>query len=192
MPEIPNQTNVLIFHGTGGHPLENWFPWLKQELEKEGPKVFVPAFPHPKDHPLPDWLSVLKDYEKFINDQSILIGHSLGGLFLLRVLERLDHPVKASFFVSAPVGVKPIRFYDSDFAFSGFDFNWEKIKQNAGKVTVYHSDNDPYVSLGNGEELAKQLGTNLTFIPNAGHLNTESGYTEFDLLLRDVNKILQS
>lgn len=190
MSENPNQTNVLIFHGTGGNPEGNWFSWLKTELERQKANVFVPSFPHPKDHPLPDWLKVLKDYKQYINEQTILIGHSLGGLFLLRVLESLNHPVRASFFVSAPVGVKPIRYYDSDFAFSGFNFNWEKIRQNAGKATVYHSDNDPYVSLGNGEELAKKLGVNLTFIPQAGHLNAESGFTKFDQIFTDVNKVL--
>lgn len=60
----------------------------------------------------------------------------------------------------------------------------------ANHFKVYQSDNDPYVSLGNGKELAKQLGVDLTFIPNVGHLNAESGYTKFDLLLADINKIL--
>lgn len=192
MSEVTKQRNIFIFHGTGGHPLENWFPWLKEELEHEGQKVYVPQFPHPKDHPLLDWLEVLKPYEKLIDEDSLLIGHSLGGLFLLRVLEKLSSPVRAAFFAAAPVGVKPIRYYDSDYKFSGFDFKWDQIKPKAQDFKVYHSDNDPYVSLANGEELAKQLGVELTFIPKAGHLNAESGYTKFDLLLKDINKILKS
>lgn len=184
-------TNVLIFHGTGGDPLENWFPWLKGELEKKGCRVFVPQFPHPKDHPLSDWLNVFKDYEKYINEDTILIGHSLGGIFLLRVLEKLTKPIKAAFFVATPIGIGSIRYFMSDFKFSGFDFNFGKIGEMAKYFTVYHSDNDPYVSLENGEELAKKLGIKLTFIPNAGHLNTEAGYTKFDLLLKDINQILK-
>lgn len=88
-----------------------------------------------------------------------------------------------------PVGVKPILYFDSDEKFSGFKFNWENIRGGAKNFAVYHSDNDPYVSLGNGKELAKQLGVGLTFIPNAGHLNAESGYTKFDQLLEDIKKI---
>ncbi|GAG44616.1 unnamed protein product, partial [marine sediment metagenome] len=33
---------TLIIHGTYGHPKENWFPWLKEELEILGEKVYVP------------------------------------------------------------------------------------------------------------------------------------------------------
>ncbi len=184
------QRNVLIFHGTGGSPEGNWFPWLKKELESCNCRVFVPTFPHPKDHSLANWLEGLEKYEKFIDEDTILVGHSLGGLFLLRVLERLEKPAHAAFFVAAPIGIKPIKYYESDYAFSGFSFDWNKIKGNARHFSVYHSDNDPYVSLGNGEELAKKLGVKLTFIPNAGHLNAESGYMKFPLLLGDIKSVV--
>lgn len=183
--------NFLIFHGTGGNPQGNWFLWLKKELEKKGCRVFVPQFPDPREgNKLEDWLKVLKDYEKYINSQTILISHSLGGLFLLRVLERLQKPVFAAFLVAAPIGVKPIFYYDSDEKFCGFEFNWDKIRSGAKHFKVYHSDSDPYISLGNGQKLAKELGIDLTFIPSAGHLNAESGYTKFNQLLEDIKKIL--
>ena len=182
--------NVLIFHGTGGYPKENWFPYLKKGLEKEGCRVFVPQFPHPKNHTLADWLKALKKYDKYINKDSILIGHSLGGLFLLRVLEGLPKYVAAAFLVAAPIGLKTIKYYVSDEKFSGFEFDWENIRKKAKHFSVYHSDNDPYVSKRNGEVLARELGVELTLIPNAGHFNTESGYTKFDQLLEDVRKVL--
>lgn len=37
--------NVFIFHGTEGYPEENWFPWMKRELEQNGCSAFVPQFP---------------------------------------------------------------------------------------------------------------------------------------------------
>lgn len=185
-------SEILIFHGTGGNPEENWFPWLKNELQKTGNQVYVPKFPDPReDNHLEDWLKVLEEYKEHIKEQSILVGHSLGGLFLLRVLERLEKPVKGAFFVAAPIGVKPILYYESDEKFSGFEFDWEKIKKGALNFAVYHSDNDPYVSLGNGEELASHLGIKLKFIPQAGHINSESGFTKFDPILEDISKILK-
>ena len=184
--------NILIFHGTEGYPEENWFPWLKQKLEKEGYKVIVPQFPSLQivQAKISEWFDVLKDYEQYINEDTILISHSLGGIFTLRLLEKLEHSVKAGIFVGTPVGVRPILNYDRDSSFSGFDFDWNNIINKAKHFLVFQSDDDPYVCLGNGEHLAKQLNAELNFVPNAGHFNKRAGYTKFDLLLEKLKPIL--
>ncbi len=188
------KTTVFIFHGTEGHPQENWFPWLKQNLEEQNCNVIVPQFPTPPVVPakVSEWFDVLKNYEKFIDENTVIVGHSLGGVFTLRVLETLKQPIKAAVFVGAPVGVRPILNYDRDSSFSGFGFNWPVIKNNATQFAVYQSDDDPYVDLGNGKELAKQLGVELIFIPHAGHFNARAGYTKFEALLERVSNILKS
>jgi len=182
--------NALIFHGTEGHPQENWFQWLKQELEKKGYTVTVPQFPSPPvvAAKIDEWFEVLKEHEDEINEDTLLIGHSLGGVFNLRVLEKLKQPVHTAAFVGAPIGVRPILNYDRDVAFSGFDFDWDTIKKNAQNFIVFQSDDDPYVGLGNGQELAKHLGVELSFVPNAGHFNTKAGYTKFPQLLEELIK----
>jgi uncharacterized protein len=191
MEKTQIQRNVFIFHGTAGNPKENWFPWLKQELEKRNCKVFVPQFPTPVGESLESWLKVLDEYKKFINRDTIFVGHSKGGLFLLRVLERLEHPVYAAFFVSAAIGIKPYQFYDINYKFAhGYDFDWDRIKSNSKYFTDYHSDNDPYTCLENGKQISKHLGIDLTFIPGAGHFNTKSGYIKFEKLLTDLERIL--
>jgi len=184
--------NAFIFHGTEGYPEENWFPWLKEKLEKQGYTVFVPQFPSPPKIPakITEWFDVFKDYKQYIGKDTILIGHSLGGIFALRILEKLKSPVKAAFFVGTPIGVRPILNYDRDNSFSGFSFEWKSITDKARYFEVFQSDTDPYVSLGNGEELAKKLGVKLNFVPNAGHFNSKAGYTKFDLLLEKLKPII--
>jgi hypothetical protein len=184
--------NIFIFHGTEGYPEENWFPWLKERLEALGHQVFVPQFPSPPIVPvkISEWFEVLKGYEQYINEDTIFVGHSLGGVFTLRILEKLDHPVRAALFIGTPVGVQPITYYDRDVSFSGFSFNWPSIKSRAKNFVAFQSDNDPYVSLGNGEQLAKELGIELSFIPNAGHFNQKAGYIQFDELLKKIEPLL--
>lgn len=178
------ERTAFIFHGTEGYPEENWFPWMKDELEVKGFQVFVPQFPSPPVVPakIDEWFAVFNDYRQHVDESTILIGHSLGGVFTLRILEQLDTPVRAACFVGTPVGVKPITFYDRDVAFSGFDFDWDTIKHNAKDFVVFQSDDDPYVSLGNGQELASRLGVELSFVPNAGHFNAKAGYLTLELL----------
>ena len=184
-------TNIFIFHGTGGYPEENWFPWLKEELEKFNCKVVVPKFPTPENQSLRNWLDILKDYNKFYNKGAILVGHSLGGAFLLRVLEQSNIEIKASFIVAAPIGISPIKNYESDRLFLGnFNFDWKKIRSNCRNFFVFHSDNDQFVSLGNGKELAKKLNADLIVIPNSGHFNKSAGYTKFNVLLEKIKKEL--
>jgi len=175
--------NVIIIHGTEGYPEENWFPWLKIELEKIGYKVSVPGFPSPPIIPakISEWWKVINNYT--IDESTAIIGHSLGGVFTLRILEKLDKPIASAFFIGTPIGEKPIANYDRDVAFSGFEFDWNKIISSAKHFEVFQSDNDPYVGLENGRTLAEKLGVKLNFIPNAGHFDTQAGYTKFEELL---------
>jgi len=64
------------------------------------------------------------------------------------------------------------------------------IKQQADNFIVFHSNNDPYVSLANGEKLADNLDVLLNFVPNAGHFNQKAGYTKFELLLEKLKPLL--
>jgi predicted alpha/beta hydrolase family esterase len=182
--------NAFIFHGTNGYPEENWFPWLKEKLGKLNCTVFVPRFPTPENQTLENWFKVFEKYKNNFNSETILIGHSLGGAFLLRVLEKTEFKIKAAIIVSAPVGIKPIKNWEGDQPFIGKPFNLKKIKNSCQKFFVFHSDNDPYVGIGNGKETAKKLGAKLIFVPNAGHFNKAAGYTKFELLLEKIKKEL--
>lgn len=185
--------NVFIFHGTEGYPEKNWFPWMKKEIEQNGCRVFVPQFPSPPVVPakIAEWFDILKNYEQDIDENAIIIGHSLGGKFLLRILEKLKHPIKDAFFVGTPIGVPPIANNERDNAFTDNNFDLETIKKKAQHFVVFQSDNDPYVGLDNGKELAKNLGVELSFVPNAGHFNATAGYLKFEALRDKVLEILK-
>ncbi len=178
----------VIIHGTHGHSEENWFPWLKNKLESNNQyQVYIPNFPTPENQNLESWLNVLKsDFFKF-DSNTILVGHSLGASFILSFLEKRNLPIKATFLVSGFIG--PIgneKFDDLNKDFTEKEFNWEKIKNNAGKIFLYHSDNDPYVPIEKAFELAKYLSVDPIIINSAGHFNLRAGYDRFEELYNDI------
>ena len=177
---------ALIIHGTGGHPKENWFPWLKCELEKLGYTVNVPQFPTPENQTPESWFKVLARYKKDFTPNTLLIGHSLGGAFVLRILEHYPEIIKAVFLVGTPIGVRPITNWGGDQPFIENSFGWELIKSHAKRFVVFHSDDDPWVGIGNGIELAGHLDAEFIRLTSAGHFNAKAGYLKFDLLLKKI------
>ncbi|MFH1450418.1 MAG: alpha/beta fold hydrolase, partial [archaeon] len=181
---------AIIIHGTGGYPEENWFPWLKEQMKPHGYEVIIPQFPTPENQNPETWFEVFRDYEKYLNNDTILIGHSCGGAFLLRVLEKISVRIKASVFVAASAGVKPIKYYEIDRPFVEKPFDWEKISSSSDYFFVFHSEDDPLICIKNGEKIVQKLGVNLIRLKNAGHFNAKAGYTKFDLLLNKLKLIL--
>lgn len=183
--------NVIIIHGAYGHPEENWFPWLKKELEKEGHNVFAPELPTPKGQFLGNWKMNFHEYRQYIDENTVFVGHSLGPAFILSLLEKIDKTIKACFFVAPFTGLlyRP-ELDNKNKTFTQKQFNWKKIQQSCRMFYVYASDNDPYVPFRKSKNLAKKLGRNTRMfkVKKAGHFNTESGYTHFKKLLDDILK----
>jgi predicted alpha/beta hydrolase family esterase len=180
--------NVIIIHGAYGNPDENWFPWLKEELKKLGHSVFVPGFPTPENQNLQNWLNVFKNYEKYVDENSILVGHSLGPALILHILEKKK--AKAAFFVAGFLGNLGNDDFDTINSTFFKNFDWESIRQNCKKFTVFHSDNDPYVPITKAKKLAASLGTEVIEVKNAGHFNKKAGYNKFEILLEKIKELL--
>ena len=69
--------------------------------------------------------------------------------------------------------------YDSVNKSMYFD-NLEDVKQYADEIICFYSDNDPYVKYEVEKEFADKIATEQVLIPNAGHINSESGYDTFE------------
>ncbi|MBU0460726.1 MAG: alpha/beta hydrolase [Nanoarchaeota archaeon] len=171
----------IIIHGAYGNPEENWFPWLKEKLEEQGHEVFIPKFPTPENQTLEEWMKVFSAYE--VDEKTILIGHSLGVPFILSLLEKFK--AKSCFLVAGFCTLPENQFKEGMRTFEK-DFDYQKIKDNCRKFYIYHSDNDPYVPLEKGKDLAERLGAKFSLVKDAGHLNEKAGYLQFYKLLADI------
>ncbi|MBI2655878.1 serine hydrolase family protein [Candidatus Woesearchaeota archaeon] len=184
--------NFFIIHGIYGHPEENWFPWLKEELEQKGYEVIVPKFPTPVGQSLESWLKIIKKYEDKINADTVMIGHSLGANFILNYLEQSDREIKAAFLVAGWHRPLENEFKELNKSFDDKKFNWSRIIENCGHFFVIGSDNDEYISIETTRQLAVLLDAELHIIKNGGHLNKKAGFEKFPQLLELINKSINS
>ena len=178
---------AFIIHGTMGYPKENWFPWLKKMLEKEGYEVILPKFPTPENQSLESWMGVFENYLHELDEETIIIGHSLGCPFILSILEKIDKPVKAAFLVAPfyqPIGIP--KFDPLNQTFLEKEFDWKKIKENCKSFILFYSDKDPYINPDQPDELQEKLNAKLIYIEDAGHFNSESGYDTFPELFEKI------
>lgn len=178
--------NFIIIHGVYADPEANWFPWLKTELEKRGFGVIVPKFPTPLDQSLESWNRVFLNYEDKISEETVLIGHSLGAAFILNYLEKTGKKVKAVILVAGFHKLLGSKYDEINKTFIGKDFDWGKIKSSCNNFFVFASDNDEYIPVEVGEELAKNLSAEFNIVRGGGHLNKKDGYDTFPLLLETI------
>jgi predicted alpha/beta hydrolase family esterase len=182
---------IVIIHGTGGHPARNWYPWLQDKVQSLGYEAIVPAFPTPAGQSLESWKKVFAQEVGPLSGNLILVGHSIGVGFILNLLEDSSVPVAESYLVAGFVGKLGLPEYDVlNQSFVCREFNWPVIRKNLGRACLMHSDNDPYVPWSKAEELAKKLEIEITLLPGAGHINYESGHTEFPLILEKLKSAL--
>ncbi len=176
--------NAVILHGTLNNSHDNWFPWLKKELENRGYEVFLPDLPG-ADKPRIDRYNefLLKNWE--YNGKTIMIGHSSGAVAILGLLQDLPEGVviKKAILVAA---FKDDLDWDPTRELFLRPFDFEKIKQHCQEFVLIASDNDAYVSLEHGEYFKKNLGTELIVLKGQGHFSIESAgkkYRQFPFLL---------
>ena len=178
--------NFIFIHGTGGNPDEWFFPWLRKELEKRKHKVYAPFFPTPTGQTLENWMKEFEPYRKHVNKETVFVGRSIGSVFILRLLEKTKIPVKGAFLVAGFCSKLGLQEFEPLIeTFIEKPLNWKKIRSNCGCFFVYHSDNDPIVSLQKGEELAEHLGVDVTLVRGAKHF----WLTKLPKLLDDIKRI---
>mgnify|MGYP000866173469 CR=1 FL=1 len=185
---------AVILHGTGGSPDENWFPWLKKELEASGVEVFVPRLPVGVEQNLENWNKAFTEQIPFeLDGDTILIGHSNGAAFMLSLLnQHRKEPLLSSVFVSGFYQNLGGEFEQFVKSFIDIDFDWSLIRKNAGKVLQLHGTDDPYVPMNSAEELSRLLGSEVVKIDEGGHLNAAAGFLEFPELKTRLSAIIDS
>jgi predicted alpha/beta hydrolase family esterase len=181
---------VYIIHGYGGYPSKNWFPWLKSELTKLGVEVDVLSMPNTDDPKYSEWLEHIQSQILNPDENTYLVGHSLGCITILQYLNNLKQGLRVGGIVLVAGFSTPIHFTELN-SFFEVPLDEEKIKNNAGKMVAISSDNDPHVPYWQAEELRDRFDLELITIHNGQHLNEKAGYTELPIVLEKLREIMQ-
>ena len=139
--------NAIILHGSPG-PEEyynphvppcshqHWLPWLQKQLIVRGIEAHTPEIPKAFEPDYPVWL---KEFERYdIDDQTLLVGHSCGGGFIVKWLSE-HKDIRVSRVVLVAPWIDPFDELSSDF----FDFELDpQLAERTAGLTVFNSDND--------------------------------------------------
>ncbi len=177
--------NYLIIHGSFVSSEGNWFPWLKEQLEKDNKKVLVPQMPVGIDKQNFDsWSEVLNKIA--INEFTTIIAHSIAPIFICKYLITNKIKVKKLIFVCGFNNYFGInRDFDTVNGPMYID-NYTDIKNYCDNIICYYSDNDPYVKYEVEKEFASSISNKEYVIKGGGHINSESGYTSFEAILKSL------
>ncbi|MBX3709830.1 MAG: alpha/beta hydrolase [Gammaproteobacteria bacterium] len=186
-----NHTNIIIIHGAYGYPNENWFGWLNNQLQLLRIPCHVPSLPSPEGQNLLSWLDAFNQSAgHLVNENTILIGHSLGAAFIFRWLEQHPCQLKSVITVGAFIGkIGVVKFDLINESFFQFDFDWNTIKLRSQHFVCYYGTNDNYVSRQQFENISTRLNARKIIVSKGGHFNIASGYAQFPHLLFQLKQM---
>jgi len=165
----------VFVHGfKASHAEPPWMIWLADKLSAAGNQVLIEDFPSPSEPLQEDWVNKLKMIIIKDDLELNMIGHSLGGLAILKYLEIENVKAKVAL-VGTPfedVG-KPLIL---DFM---APFDWRVVKSRVSEVGYFYSKDDPHVPFDHMEKFNKELPGSLFAFEDKGHF----GQANFEELL---------
>lgn len=173
---VLHSMNIILMHGKDTNPEEKWYPWFKEAVLAIGSEFCAPALPSADNPVMDEWLDVLRKCKP--DEDTVLVGHSRGGIAIMRYLEQLESGlrVKAVVLIAANSGSLKDRAVvaESNMGFyteEGYDF--VEITSHCDTFFVLHSEDDHVVPFSNGEKNATGLGVELLSFTKYRHFGSD-------------------
>ncbi|MFA6183547.1 MAG: alpha/beta hydrolase [Parcubacteria group bacterium] len=172
------QKKIFIIHRWDGAPSKDWLPWIKEELEKKGFEVIVPEMPNTEEPKIEEWVSFLAKLVGKVDENTFFIGHSIGCQTIMRYLETI-YPQEIGGIIFVAPWFNLINLEDEESESIAEPWlksliDLEKVKNATDNITVFISDNDPFVPLSDKEIFQEKLGAKVIVENNKGHFNQKT------------------
>ena len=183
---------VFIVHGYNASPSDHWFPWLKQQIESLGHQCDIL---HLADsaHPQYDaWKHNLVQQIQPINDDVIIIAHSLGCISSLGFLSEALHGRKhfALFLIAGFKQRLPV-FPELNLFIDQAHIDDAHLRLSISHRILFFSNNDPFVPAPFSIQLARLLNAQMIEVKDAGHFMASDGFSEFPQLWEKLTVLLK-
>ena len=119
---------------------DHWLPWLSKQLVTAGIFTVAVEMPEPYQPDYAAWKCELERYD--IDEETVLVGHSCGGGFLVRWLSETDKKVGKVVLVAPWLGYE-FDSLEGDFTTAFFDFVIDPtLAEKTRGLTVMYSTDD--------------------------------------------------
>lgn len=152
--------------------------WLAESLRQRGEQVLYPQFPAPGQPSLDTWTELLHSELAQLGDQErVVVAHSLGTALWLRAAQSLPDHLRANrVLLVSPLGDQAFTAENRNEEFSASNLDSERIAVASNKSTrAVISTTDPYTPV-DPSAWAAELGIEVDFLPDAGHITPADGY----------------
>lgn len=132
-------------------------------------EVIQPRMPNANNAKYLEWKIWFEKHIPFIQDDVILIGHSLGGIFLAKYLAEETFPkrIRATLLVAPPFDTSKQTV--ADFALK---LPLKRLEEQAGKIHLFQSKDDDIVPYANAESYLRELpNTHFISFDDRGHFH---------------------
>ncbi len=147
---------------------KHWVPWIRKELNKMGFHVLNPLMPEAWHPNYEKWKAVMDTLP--IDENSVLVGHSCGGAFLVRWLSENKKHIRKLILVAA---AKTIADDASEEKKLFFDFSVDPLLKNRIQETVVLiGTQDKERHRQNAILYAEALNGRLVQLSNRGHFSS--------------------
>ena len=163
---------------------KDWKVTVAGELGEEF-EVILPSMPNKTNAKYLEWKIWFEKLIPFLEESVVLVGHSLGGVFLAKYLseEVLPRKILGTFLVAPPYDDQDLEESFDDFALPK---SLGKLVEQGGKIYLYHSKDDPVVPFANVEKYKKDLPkAEIRVFEDREHF----GQGEFSELIEDIKSI---
>ena len=147
-------------------------------------EVFTPRMPNGQNAKYLEWKIYFEKLLPLMDDGVVLVGHSLGGIFLAKYLseETVSKKIHATLFVAAPFNTVEVHPYA--------DFNLSepltRPTKQGGDLFFYQSKDDQVVPYSNVKDYQRVFpSAHFTLVDGRGHFN-DGTFPELEETLRTL------